>query len=103
MAYKLIITAHAENLLDNLIYHLLFQLKNEQAAIHLMNGLENVYHRLEHNPLQFPLCRDINFASKGYREAIVPEMDYIVIFDISNEVINILGIFHQLENYSNRL
>lgn len=32
MAYKLIITEYADELLDNLIYHLLFNLKNQQAA-----------------------------------------------------------------------
>ena len=47
MAYKLIVTEHADELLDNLVYHLLHQLKNEQAARHLLNGIENVYERLE--------------------------------------------------------
>ena len=55
MAYKLTITEHADELLDNLLYHLLFRLKNEQAAQHLLSGIENVYGRLEKNPLQFPL------------------------------------------------
>lgn len=33
MAYKLIVTEHADELLNNLVYHLLEKLKNEQAAI----------------------------------------------------------------------
>lgn len=32
MAYRLFITERADELLDNLIYHLLYRLKNEQAA-----------------------------------------------------------------------
>ena len=43
MEYRLVITEHAEELLDNLIYYLLYKLKNEQAAKHLLNGVENVY------------------------------------------------------------
>ena len=35
MAYKLNITEHADELLDNLLYHLIYRLKNEQAAEHL--------------------------------------------------------------------
>lgn len=35
MAYKLLITEHADELLDNLVYHLLYRLKSEQAARHL--------------------------------------------------------------------
>ena len=47
MEYRLVITEHAEELLDNLIYYLLYKLKNEQAAKHLLNGVENVYERNE--------------------------------------------------------
>ena len=30
-------------------------------------------------------------------------MNYIIIFDVSDHVVNIVGIFHQLENYQNKL
>lgn len=103
MAYKLIVTEHADELLDNLVYHLLYQLKNEQAARHLLNGIENVYERLEKNPLQFPLCRDTYLASKDYHEAIVPQMDYMIIFNIKADIVNVVGVFHQLENYQRKL
>ncbi len=103
MAYKLIITEHADDLLDNLIYHLLYRLKNEQAARHLLDGLENVYERLENNPLQFPLSKDAYLAGKGYHEAIVPQMKYVVIFSIKADVVNVVGIFHQLENYQRKV
>lgn len=43
MAYKLTITEHADELLDNLIHHLLYRLKNEQAAQHLLNGLYSCF------------------------------------------------------------
>ena len=42
-------------------------------------------------------------AYKGYHEAIVPQMDYVVIFDIRNTVVNVVGVFHQLENYQQKL
>lgn len=32
MAYKLVITEHAHELLDKLVYHLIYRLKNEQSA-----------------------------------------------------------------------
>lgn len=59
MAYKLFVTAHADELIDKLIYYLLHQLKNEQVARYLLDGIEKVYRRLEENPLQFPLGRNI--------------------------------------------
>ena len=38
-----------------------------------------------------------------YREAVVPQMNYIIIFDVRDDVVNVVGIFHQLENYQNKL
>ena len=103
MVYKLIVTEHADELLDNLVHHLLERLKNAQAARHLLDGIENVYERLEENPLQFPLSRDAYLASKGYHEAIVPQMEYIVIFSIKADIVYVVGIFHQLENYQRKV
>ena len=40
MAYNLRITEYAAEQLDNLVYYLLYQLKNEQAAIHLLDLLK---------------------------------------------------------------
>ena len=40
MDYKLVISEHADELLDNLVYYLLYRLKNEQAARHLLDGID---------------------------------------------------------------
>ena len=103
MVYKLIVTEHADEQLDHIMYHLLYQLKNEQAARHLLDGIENVYERLEENPLQFPLSRDAYLANKGYHEAIIPQMDFIIVFSIKADIVNVVGIFHQLENYRRKI
>ena len=103
MVYKLVISEHAGELLDNLVYYLLYRLKNEQAARHLLDGMNGVYDRLETNPFQFPLSRDVYLANKGYHEAVVPQMDYIVIFDVREDTVNVVGVFHQSENYQNKL
>lgn len=62
-----------------------------------------MYERLEENPLQFPLSRDTYLAGKGYHEAIVPQMDYIVVFSIGADIVNVVGIFHQLESYHKKM
>lgn len=103
MAYKLVISEYADKLLNNLIYYLIYRLKNEQAARHLLDGIDGIYDRLEINPFQFPLSRDAYLANKGYHEAIVPQMDYVVIFDVREENVNVVGVFHQLENYQGKL
>lgn len=103
MAYNLRITEYAAKQLDNLVYYLLCQFKNEQAAIHLLDGIDSVYNRLEENPLQFPRCGDSYLAQKGYHEAVIPQMNYMIIFSIDENIVNVVGIFHQLENYSQKL
>ena len=103
MDYKLVISEHADELLDNLVYYLLYRLKSEQAARHLLDGIDGIYDRLETNPFQFPLSRDPYLANKGYHEAVVPQMDYIVIFDVREDTVNVVGVFHQLENYQSKL
>ena len=69
----------------------------------MLDSIENIYDRLEDNPFQFPECRDAYLAKKGYREAVVPQMNYIIIFDVGADVVNVVGVFHQLENYPNKM
>ena len=44
MAYKLNVTEHADELLGNLVYHLIYRLKNDQAAKHIFprKGIERL-------------------------------------------------------------
>ena len=103
MDYKLVISEYANELFNNLIYYLIYRIKNEQAAKHLLDGIDSIYDRLEINPFQSPVSRDRYLANRGYHEAVVPQMDYVVIFDVREAVINVVGVFHQLENYQSRL
>ena len=69
----------------------------------LLDGIEKVYERLEENPLQFPLSRDAYLAGKGYREAMISQMNYVVIFEKGEDVVYVVGVFHQLENYRRKV
>lgn len=103
MAYKLIITQEAERLLDEQIQYLLFRLKNEQAAIHLLDETMRIYERLKDNPYQFPKSKDMYLQTVGYREAICTGMNYIIIFRIAGQTVYVLGFFHQLEDYNKKI
>lgn len=103
MDYKLIITERAEELMDERIYYLLYKLKNEQAATHLLDGIEKLYVRMEENPFQFSECRDVYLKRMGYREAVVTDMNYLVILRVEDKVVYVLGVFHELERYENKL
>lgn len=103
MAYNLIITEKAEELLDNLVYHLIYRLKNNQAAVHLFDSVEKIYDRLEENPYQFPESGDANLKRLGYREAVLIDMNYVIIFRVEEFSVYVVGVFHQLENYRKKI
>lgn len=103
MSYKLNITENADELLDHLVYYLIYRLNNKQAAKHLLDGIDMIYDNLIENPYQYQLCNDQYLAKKHYRNAIVPKMNYSVVYEIKNDEVNVLGIFHQLENIKEKL
>lgn len=47
---------------------------------------------------QLAVYRDV-----GYHEAVMERMNYIIVFSVKEDVVNIVGIFHQLENYQKKL
>ena len=49
MAYNLLVSDEMDGLLDNCVYYLLNKSKNEQAAIHLLSGVDKIYDELEDN------------------------------------------------------
>lgn len=102
MAYKLLVTEYADELLNNILHYLIYQLKSEQAATHLLDEIKNIYDRLEENPLQFQISRDAYLANKGYHEAVCTQMNYTIVFSVQSEAVNIVGIFHQLEHYQKK-
>lgn len=57
MAYKLIITEHADELLNSLLYHLIYRLKNQQAAKHLPDEIDKIYTCLEKNHCNFRFAK----------------------------------------------
>lgn len=103
MDYRLIITKQAERMLDRLINYLLYRIKNQQAAMHLFDSIERLYQRLEENPFQFPMCRDDYLLHKEYREAVLPDMKYLVIYKVEDKAVYVLGVFHESEKYWTKL
>lgn len=105
MQYKLIITERGSELLDNIIKYIINKLKNPQAAGNLLAEIEHVYDNLEWNPEIYAYSEDLFMKSRGYRKAVIPHYDYVIIFRIDEEIntIYIMGYFHDLELYKNKL
>lgn len=105
MKYKLITTVNAEELLDNIMKYLVNKLKNLQAASNLLDEIEYIYSNLENSPGMYACPYDSFMKSNAYRKAVIPHYDYVIIFRIDEETktVYILGYFHDLELYRNKL
>jgi hypothetical protein len=103
MAYNLISTDEMEDLLDEKVGYLLKKFKSEQAASHLLAGLDKIYSYLENNPFIYRESDDPFMKELHYHEAKISEMDYIVIYKIVGNTVYVLGIFNCLENYSEKM
>ena len=103
MAYKLIVTQRADELIDRLTAYLVNHLKNPGAASHFLDELETIYHRLEENPFQFAVSKDEYLSARGYRDALFEEMNYHIVFRVEEPTVYILGVFHTLEDYAGKL
>lgn len=105
MKYKITITEQAEKLLDHILSYIINQYKNPQAAGNLIGEIEYVFGNFENNPKMYAYSEDSYLASRGYRKAVVPHYDYVIIFRIDEETasVYIVGFFHGLELYKNKL
>lgn len=105
MDYKLIVTEHAEELLDHILYYIMYQLKNSEAAGKLMDQIEKVYDNFGSNPQIYAYAEDLHLISKGYRKAVIPHYNYVIIYRMEEEsrTVYIMGFFHNLELYKNKL
>ncbi len=68
-----------------------------------MDCIDRIYERLEENPFQFPGSTDVNLIRMGYREAVLTDMDYVIIFRVEESSVYVVGIFPQLENYRKKV
>jgi len=92
-----------DKLLDHCIGYLLGKFKSEQAAEHLLDGVSEIYDKLESNPNLYRLSEDPFMKALDYHEAKVHGMDYTIIYKVVVDNVYILGIFHTLENYASKM
>ncbi len=69
----------------------------------MLEEIDHIYDRLEDNPAQFPISRDEYLAAKGYHDAFITDMNYVVVFEFDENTVRVIGIFHELENYEIKL
>ena len=94
MAYNLIVTDRADELIDYRVAYILNKLMNPTAAKHLLYGINEIY-----------ISKDAYLRSRGYKEAHISDMQYKIIFrvDENKNYVYVVGLFHDLEDYGSKV
>ena len=74
-----------------------------QAANNLMEDINQAFALLEAFAASFSFCEDSYLASKGYRKFALKKHDYLIIYRVEENTVYLVGFFHILENYREKL
>lgn len=103
MEYKVVITTDAEEDLDGFIRYLLFEKKNEQAASNVLDDFEVTKQSLVRVAGSLKLCDNPKLREFGYRRINFLSHRYFMLYRIEDNVAIIDNIFHELQDYENKM
>ena len=97
--YRLRVSEHANQDLDNIISYIVVQLVNPSAASRLLDEIEKCYAFLKSNPEMYEICTDSRLAKENYRKVVIS--NYILIYKIveSEKTIIVLRFFYSARDY----
>ena len=103
MDYKVIISELAEAQLDHIVFYILSELSNEQAAISVLNDAEEIKLRLTHVAGSLKLSDHPRLRELGYRIIHFKRHQYIMAYKIQGKEVHVEGIYHCSQDYQNVL
>ena len=101
MDYKVVVTAEAEEDLNQFIQYLLFAKKNKQAAKNVLDDFEDTIKKLKYVASSLNVCDNPRLQSLGYRRINFQQHRYFMLYRIENDVVYVDDIFHELQDYEN--
>ena len=51
----------------------------------------------------FAYCNDTYLADRGYRKIMLSSHDYLILYRVVDDEVQIAGVFHMLQNYAHKL
>ena len=92
-----------EKKLDRYVGYLFNTKKNAQAASALLKDFTETRKSLEQTAGALPLPGDENLQKRNLKRINFQRHNYFLLFRIRGEVVEIVSMFHGLENYSDKL
>ncbi|MDE5718931.1 MAG: type II toxin-antitoxin system RelE/ParE family toxin [Lachnospiraceae bacterium] len=99
MEYDVILSTQAQTHFREIIDYLLGELKNQQAAINVVDDFDDTILRLSHIAGSLKLCDDDALRTKGYRTIHFRKHKYLMVYTVNGNRACIEGIYHDLQDY----
>ena len=103
MDYKVLVTKEAEEDLECFIQYLLLEKQSEQAARNVLDDFEATKESLKCVAGSLKLCDNSRLRQLGYRRINFLNHRYFMLYRIIGELVFIDSIFHNLQDYENKM
>ena len=103
MEYKVVVTADAEEDLNQYIRYLLVVKKSNQSAQHVLDDFEATIRSLESVAGSLKPCDNPRLKELGYRRINFLSHKYFMLYRIDEDTVFVDNIFHELQDYENRM
>ena len=99
MDYKVVVTRDAEEDLERFIKYLIF----EKKSLQVLNDYDVTIESLRHVAGSLKLCDNPRLHQLKYRRINFLNHRYFMLYRIEDDVVIIDNIFHELQDYENKM
>ena len=99
MDYKIVVTAEAEEDLNQFIQYLFFAKKNKQAAKNVLDDFENTIKKLKYVASSLKVCDNPRLQSLGYRRINFQQHRYFMLYSCLLYTSELCGVPGRKDGY----
>ena len=103
MVYKVVVTRDAEEDLEHFIKYLIFEKKSMQAAENVLNDYDATIESLRHVAGSLKVCDNPRLHQLKYRRINILNHRYFMLYRIEDDVVIVDSIFHELQDYEDKM
>lgn len=103
MGYKVVVTRDAAEDLERFIQYLMTEKESVQAAENVLNDYDATTESLKYVAGSLKLCDHPELHRLGYRRINFLNHRYFMLYRIVDDVVFVDNIFHELQDYENRM
>lgn len=103
MDYEVVVTRDAEEDLERFVKYLIIEKESMQAAEYVLNDYDATIESLKHVAGSLKLCDNPRLHQLEYRRINFLNHRYFMLYRIVDNVVFVDNIFHELQDYENKM